>query len=231
MVSSTTWIAAGVVLLIVLAAAWMWQRRRPEAAPVQASHEHFAAAVAISPAQTELLQYLVDAFAGRPVLFRVPLSQLVTPRGAGDRLQTQRSLAEHSVDFVVCDRTGRAMYAFELDAVHESDEQAGQDAAEKHRVLKAAGIRLIRVKRSTRDMPPPREFRQRLRTATLAPQAAAPTGPAPLEPAATRVAAAAAPTIAPEARNTEPMSLTGLMDLPPAATADDDPWGSERRRG
>ena len=227
--SSTIWIVAGIVLLIVLAAAWLWQRRRPEAEPAQASHEHFAAAAAISPAQTELLQYLVDAFAGRPVLFRVPLSQLVTPRGAGDRLQTQRRLAEHSVDFVVCDRAGRAMYAFELDAVHDSDEQAEQDAAEKHRVLKAAGIRLIRVKRSTRGLPPPREFRQRLRTATLAPQAAAPTGQAPLSPSATAVANAAAKP-APAARNTEPMSLTDLMDLQPAATADDDPWGSERRR-
>ncbi|MBN9406174.1 MAG: DUF2726 domain-containing protein [Burkholderiales bacterium] len=227
--SSTTWIVAGIVLLIALAAAWLWQRRRPAAAPAQASHERFAAAAAISPAQTELLQYLVDAFAGRPVLFRVPLSQLVTPRGAGDRLQTQRRLAEHSVDFVVCDRAGRAMYAFELDAVHDNDEQAEQDAAEKHRVLKAAGIRLIRVKRSTRGMPSPHEFRQRLRTASLTPPAAAASGQAPLGQAPT-APSAAAPTPAPAAKNTEPMSLTDLMDLAPATTADDDPWGSERRR-
>ena len=219
--SSWPWIAAGLVLVVLLAVGWTRYRRKTDEEPAPGTHVRFAAAAAISPVQTELLLYLMDAFAGRPVLFRVPLSQLVTPRGAGDRLQTQRRLAEQAVDFVVCDREGKAIYAFELDAAHEDTEQAGQDAAQKHRVLTAAGIRLIRIKRSTRGMPSPREFRQRLRSATLQSDAAA-TGRTPLDRSAPAPAART-----PKALHSEPMSLTDLMDLP--AVADDDPWGADRR--
>lgn len=223
---SWIWIAVGSVVLAALAAAWAWRRQRGAAAAPPATHQRFAAAPAISPAQTELLLYLVDAFAGRPVLFRVPLSQLVAPRGAGDRLRTQHRLAEHSVDFVVCDRAGRAAYVFELDAVHDDAEQARLDATEKHRVLQAAGIRLIRIKRSTRGLPQPHEFRQRLRSARLAPDAASSTDAATPQPHAATAAAMAA-AVAP-APGSAPMSLTDLMGLP--AADEPDPWGAERRR-
>ena len=122
----------------------------------------------------------------------------------------------------MCNREGKPIYAFELDAAHDSAEQAEHDAAEKHQILKAAGIRLIRIKRSTREMPSPREFRQRLRAAEIAP-GAPPSEQAPLQPPP-----ASAVARKPRAPATEPMSLTDLMDLSPKA--DDDPWGSDRRR-
>ncbi|WP_367351059.1 hypothetical protein, partial [Ottowia sp.] len=113
------------------------------------------------------------------------------------------------------------------------------DALEKHRVLKTAGIRLIRLKRTTRDMPPPDEFRHHLRAAAL-PQQDAASAPAPLEPPQPRLveldskpprvyehAGGAQPVF----HDTMPMSVTDLMGLPPMADdePDDDPWGSRRR--
>ena len=158
-----SWIVVTLAVPALLAGAWWgWRARRARDVPPLAAHDRFTPVAALSDVQMALMQYLVEAFAGRPVLFRAPLSQLVAPRGAGDRLQTQRRLAQHHVDFVVCNRAGKPLYAFELDAAHDSAEQAEHDAAEKHLILKAAGIRLIRIKRSTREMPSPREFRQRL---------------------------------------------------------------------
>ncbi|MEZ5607885.1 MAG: DUF2726 domain-containing protein [Burkholderiaceae bacterium] len=217
-----SWIVVTLAVPALLAGAWWgWRARRARDVPPLAAHDRFTPVAALSDVQMALMQYLVEAFAGRPVLFRAPLSQLVAPRGAGDRLQTQRRLAQHHVDFVVCNRAGKPLYAFELDAAHDSAEQAEHDAAEKHLILKAAGIRLIRIKRSTREMPSPREFRQRLRAAELSP-AAPPSGRAPLPPAP---ASPAAPK--PRAPATQPMSLTDLMGLPPGA--DDELWGSDRR--
>lgn len=223
------------LLLAVLAGlgAWWWRQRMLAATPPLQAGDRFSAVAALSPVQWDMLRYLNAAFPGRPVLFRVELSQLVAVRQAQTRLAAQRRLAEHVVDYVVCNKEGKAVYAFELDAAHEDPDEAALDATEKHRVLKTAGIRLIRLKRSSKRMPPPDEFRRHLRSAAIEPAA---TAPAPLEiarPVQDTVQLPPHdddPTRPPATPDTEPMSLTGLMDLPPAAD-DGDPWGPTRRGG
>lgn len=234
------WLAAALMLLLAIAFAVLWWRERTRTTEAELGpDDRFAPVAALSPAEMELLDYLVRAFPGRPVLFRCALSRMVTVRRTSRRFAAQQRLAEHSVDYVVCDRNGRPVYAFELDAVHADPEEAELDAAEKHRVLKTAGIRLIRLKRSTRDLPPAHAFRAHLRAAALpAPEAGATaedlwgsaerkparTAPRP-EPAPAPVATGEAPD---DAQDTQPMSFTDLMGLPPAESEDDDPWGTGR---
>lgn len=242
------WLAAALMLLLALAFAALWWRERSRMTEAELGpDDRFAAVAALSPAEMELLDYLVRAFPGRPVLFRCALSRMVTVRRTSRRFAAQQRLAEHSVDYVVCDRSGRPVYAFELDAVHADPEEAEQDAAEKHRVLKTAGIRLIRLKRSTRDLPPSHEFRAHLRAAALPPPETTATAddpwggaerksarpaPAPLPAASAAPAAPVArePVLETQDQDTRAMSFTDLMGLPPAEgeEGNDDPWGSGR---
>lgn len=225
-------LAPWLVVAVALAglAAWWWSRQaRSAASPALGANDRFGAVAAISPVQWDMLSYLNQAFPGRPVLFRAGLSQLVAVRQAQNRAAAQQRLAQHIVDYVVCNRDGKAVYAFELDAAHEDEDEAALDATEKHRVLKTAVIRLIRLKRSRRHMPPPDEFRRRLRSAEIDPTATE----APPTPPADAPDTMPVPSIRRDQRavppDTEPMSLTGLMDLPPAPD-EEDPWGSPRRR-
>lgn len=232
------WLWPTILLLLLLVLVALWLRGRADAAPdALGPNDRFAPAVAISPAESELLDYLVRAFPGRAVLFRCPLSRMVVVRRTSRRLAAQQRLSEHAVDYAVCNREGRPVYAFELDAVHEDVDEAAQDATEKHRVLKTAGIRLIRLKRSTRDLPSPHEFRRQLRAAALpAPDAAAPASDDPWQgaerarPGGAPGAAAQAATDRVDAQDTQPMSMTDLMGLPPmpADAAADDPGGTGR---
>ncbi len=220
------WMALVALLVVTLSVALAWRQRLARASAALGETDRFSAVPAISAVQSEMLQYLVKAFPGRPVLFRAPLSRLVAVRQAENRLGAQRRLAEHLVDYVVCNKDGKPTYAFELDAVHEDTTEAERDAAEKHRVLKTAGIRLIRLKRSTRDLPEPREFRSHLQSAAIEPTA----------PDSQRSALQSASWDAPgpssaavqAGRESTPMSLTDLMKLPPAPDADD-PWGGSPR--
>ena len=233
------WLWLALLLVVVAIVFLWWQRRQADDDAPLSEDDRFAPVAAISPVEMELLNYLVRAFPGRPVLFRSALSRLVAVRRAQRRLGAQQRLATHVVDYVVCNRDGKPVYAFELDAVHDDAEEAEQDALEKHRVLKTAGIRLIRLKRTTRDMPPPDEFRHHLRAAAL-PQQDAASAPAPLAPPQPRgVELDSKPPrvyehangAQPVFRDTMPMSVTDLMGLPPVADdePDDDPWGSRRR--
>lgn len=239
-----------VALLGGLGFLW-WQRRGGTAASSGGAplgrNERFAPAAALSAAEMELLDYLVRAFPRRAVLFRVALSNLVSVRRADNRVATQQRLAEHRVDYVVCNRDGRPVYAFELDALHDNADEAEHDAREKHRVLKSAGIRLIRLTRSTRDLPDPNDFRRHVRSAELTPDGspATVTAPGALAPADGPVPLPAhrrphLPDDLPYGRaggfrDTQPMTVTGLMDLTPTtdehADAAADAWGIGRAPG
>jgi hypothetical protein len=241
------WIVLLLAVLLLGGLGYMaWQQRREATSSKGLGrNDRFAPAAALSAAEMELLDYLVRAFPGRAVLFREALSNLVTVRKTGSRAAVQQRLAEHSVDYVVCDRDGRPVFAFELDALHTTADEAEQDAREKHRVLKSAGIRLIRLTRTTRDLPSPGEFRRLVRSAELTEDGspAAVTGPGALAPAdgdqpATRPAPPQlhdlpVPGRSGGFRDTQPMTVTGLMDLAPASdkqagTANDD-WGIRSR--
>ena len=216
------WMAPALLLLVALAAFRLLRRRGGAERPL-GEDDRFAPVAALSPAEMALLDYLVRAFPGRPVLFRVPLSRLLTVRRAGSRLGAQQRLAALVVDYVVCNRDGRPVYAFELDAVHGDAGQAEQDAREKHRVLKTAGVRLIRLKRSTRHLPPADEFRRQLRAAALPTQdAGAAEGADPWQGAErarpTPVRGAEPPR---DAGDTIPMTVTDLMGLHPVVIDDD----------
>lgn len=234
---NTVWLWLLLAVLILAGGAYGWNRRRAASARPLDENDRFAPMAAISPVQMEWLDYLRRAFPRRPVLFRVALSQLVTVRKTQNRLAAQQRLGGHVVDYVVCNRNGKPVYAFELDAAHESDEEAAEDALEKHRVLKTAGIRLIRLKRSTRNLPAPDEFRRRLLAAALESENAN-TAPAPLAASATAAprseqdtsAATPGEPRATPAKETQPMTLTGLMDLQPVPD-EPDPWGSVRHSG
>ena len=213
-----------VVLLAGLGYFW-WQRREAPAGGGFGRNDRFKSAAALSAAEMELLDYLVRAFPRRAVLFRVALSHLVAVRKTDSRVSAQQRLAEHSVDYVVCNRDGHPVYAFELDALHTNSDEAALDAREKHRVLKSAGIRLIRLTRTTRDLPSPDEFRRLVHTAELAPDGSpvTVTGPGMLSPADGPVAQPhrAAPDLSDRHprgpaggfRDTEAMTVTGLMGL------------------
>lgn len=210
-----------------------WQQRRNATSTAGLGrNDRFAPAAALSAAEMDLLDYLVRAFPGRAVLFREALSHLVTVRKTGSRVAVQQRLSEHTVDYVVCNREGRPVYAFELDALHDNPEDAEHDAREKHRVLKSAGIRLIRLTRSTRDLPAPGEFRRLVRSAELTPDGspADVTGPGALAPADGDQPAALRPR-RPQLhddpvpgrsggfRDTQPITVTGLMGLEPGSDA------------
>ena len=241
------WVWIGLLLCVALLGGlgyFWWQRRAtPASAPLNRG-DRFASAAALSAAEMEMLDYLVRAFPRRAVLFRVALSHLVTVRKSDNRVAAQQRLAEHSVDYVVCNRDGRPVYAFELDALHDNAEEAALDAREKHRVLKSAGIRLIRLTRTTRDLPSPDDFRRHVRIAELTPDGspASVTGPGALAPADGPVPASgrARPQLSDEFphgraggfRDTQPMTVTGLMGLNPTtdehADAAADAWGVAR---
>lgn len=210
------WLMLAVLALgATLAGAWWLRQRALRPAPFEAS-DRFAPAAALTETEAELLEYLVRAFPGRPVLFRSPLSKIVAVRRAQHRLGAQQRLATHTVDYVVCDRDGKPVYAFELDALHQ-DKTAARRAQnqdqdqERLRVLQAAGVPVIRLSRSARDMPRPDAFRRHLRTIARVDHdsASARSGPrsgrALLETAAGR-----------NAPSTRPMHVTDLMALEPA---------------
>ena len=224
------WLAAAAATLLALVFAVLWWRERLRSSKARlGANDVFARVAALSDTEMELLDYLVRAYPGRPVLFRYPLSRMVTVRRTRRRLAAQQRLAEHTVDYVVCNRSGRPVYAFELDAFHADAEEAQRDAAEKHRVLKTAGIRVIRLKRSTRNLPSPQEFRRQLRAAAL-PTPEDSTLPSDdswqptqqIQPDPTSMPAATKSSVA---QDTQPMSYTDLMGLPPAS--DDDENDSE----
>ncbi|MFT4193865.1 DUF2726 domain-containing protein [Ottowia sp.] len=161
-------VVIGLLLALAGLAGWWWARRRQAAASGTSRNDRYAAEEVISRAQIKLHHYLQEAFPGQVVLFAQPLSRLVSVRFAESRQRAQERLADQLVDFVVCNADGKPRFAFQVDAFRADEaEAARRQAAVKHRVLATAGIRLLRLKKSVRQLPPPEEFRQRLEGADL----------------------------------------------------------------
>lgn len=158
------WIWAVPIVALLLAALLYFKFMRPSSS----RDDRYSSEALLTPAQAELLYYLQTAFPGQAVLANVPLNKIVTIRRAAARHRAQDTLDTLQVDFVVCEKGGKAAFVFDVEAYRTSEaRQAQHSEAVKNRILKSAGIRLIYIKDSTRSMPSPEEFRMKLSLAAL----------------------------------------------------------------
>ena len=228
-------LAATGAVLLGLMLLWGVLRRRGAGTPYtyEASVDQFAQTAPISEEQVRLLHYLQRAFPDGAVLFRPRLARFLTVRNTRQRRGAQEQLAASQVDYLVCGDDGKPLFAFEVDAGKaETDPDLVRQAAQKNAMLKSAGIRLVRLKGDTPQLPPPEVLRLRLLAAQRAPVAAAPAAPAAprAQPSGFAASGFGPPSDFAPSRSAAPsgvMSLTGLMGL---QAGDDDPWGSVRKR-
>ena len=207
--------AAGVVLLVLV----LWLARRGRRSSQSFSYQSQSA---LSPQQMQCYQYLHAAFPEGAVLARVKLERLLSPRQTHDRDAARRALRGMRVDFAVCAENGKPIFAFDFapqgnrtDAAYASAER------EKNRVLKSAGVRLIRLKGAPANWPEPSEFRLKLALAALRP--IAPGG----EGAAEEMPLFRGPASRPATQSPESsiMGMSVLMELDEEAEA---AWRSAR---
>lgn len=222
-----------VIALLALMLLWSAWRRRPAQGKAGRDYDtradEFAPTAPISEEQVRLLHYLQQAFPDGAVLHRPRLARFLTVRKTRQRLGAQQRLADGQVDFLVCGDDGKPLFAFEIDAFKDQDDpDLAQGAAEKNRMLRTAGIRLVRLKGAQPQWPPPEALRMRLLAAQRAPV------PVPAPAPEARLSGFAPSSFGPSsdfvhsrsAAESGVMSLTGLMGLQPA----DDPWASVRKR-
>ena len=99
--------------------------------------------------QAETLAYylLRTSLPEYEVLTRVGLDRLLAPMAEADRELLRRGLSQHSVDFVLCDKTMRPLVAIDL---LEAEAPAALTAAPdfKAQCLAHTGIRFIRISRN-----------------------------------------------------------------------------------
>lgn len=223
------------ILLIILGlagvGAWLYMRQKNPPAPVE--DNRYAIEEAISPAHISLLMYLREAFPGRAVLFRPRMDQIVAVRHSENRQMALEQLSDHYVDFVVCDRDGKAEFAFDvrMRTANIDENQQRRETAFKSQIFKSVGLRLMRIQRSVSKLPPPEEFAPRLLQSLgrerdpvasyyVKPGSTPLAGNSPA-PASQPAAAASAPAAQAARRPgsapaTEPAGLTEIMGLPPA---------------
>ncbi|MFV0680818.1 DUF2726 domain-containing protein [Ottowia sp.] len=128
-----------------------------------ARKDSYALTVTLSSAHRKLLAYLQEAFSGQVVLTAQPLSRLVAVDQSDNPTRAQKRLREQVIDFVVVDAKGKTAWAFYVDTPSDEDNEARQgELALMRRVLATAGIRLLRLKKSVRHLPPPTEWRKKL---------------------------------------------------------------------
>jgi hypothetical protein len=99
--------------------------------------------------QAETLAYylLRTSLPEYEVLTRVGLDRLLAPTAEADRERLRRGLSQHSVDYVLCDKTMRPLVAIDL---LEAEAPAALTAAPdfKAQCLAHTGIRYIRIPRN-----------------------------------------------------------------------------------
>lgn len=130
--------------------------------PLDASYR-FAAMSPITPDQVELLQYLQQAFPDGAVLYRPRLGTFLSVRAGARRMEARDRLQAMRVDYLLCGEDGKPLYAFEVDMLRAQNEPSQQKAlVEKNRILRSAGIRMIRFRGSVTTWPKPEKLRERV---------------------------------------------------------------------
>ena len=213
------------VALMALLLLWRLARRSEPAAEYKVGNDQFAATSPVSEEQVALLQYLQQAFPDGAVLYRPPLSRFLSVRRSRHRVSAQQRLASERVDFLVCSDEGKPLFAFEVDAFRDQDDPLVLGRlADKNRMLKSAGVRLIRLKGALPNWPAPHELRSRLLAAQRMTPAASPGTDSGFAPSSfgqtgfgpSRLGASSI------------MGFSALMAWSPAN--DGDPWASVRKR-
>jgi len=215
------WVALWLVIAAAVLGFWKFVRIPPR------GNDRYVAEALLTPAQAILLQYLQTAFPGQVVLPNVPLNQIVSIRQAANRRRAKEKLDLFQVDFVVCADSGKAAFAFDVEAYRTGDKSMAQNDADiKNRILKSAGIRLVYIKGRSSQLPTPNEFRQKLSLAALAePQEPRHSIRQRLDEHLSRRDSEFRPS---EFRESEVMGISGLMALDSQLPDPLDPWRSSR---
>lgn len=215
------WVALGLVMVAAVLAYWMFVRKPPS------RNDRYAAEILLTPAQTNLLQYLQTAFPGQVVLPNVPLNHLVSIRKTTDTPRSKEKLDLVRVDFVVCADNGKAAFAFDVEAYRSGSASTAQHNAKvKNRILKSAGIRLVYMKGRSNQLPTPNEFRQKLSLAALA-EAKEPSH-SPRQQLEEHLSRRDSEFQRSEFKDSEVMGLSGLMGLDSQLPDPLDPWRVSR---
>ena len=217
-------------LLALAVVALLWralQRRRSNPTDGHdVRKDKFASTGPINEDQIAVLHYLQSAFPEGAVLFRPTLGRFLAVRKSQNRKAALHRLSAMEVDFLICDGDGQPWFAFEIDAFNNrGDDERAALSEEKNQVLKTAGIRLMRLKGSAYNLPPPEVMRMRMVSARRKPQPEAPTsGFSPSAFGTSRFPTTALQTQLP---TSDVMSLSRLMDKDDNG---DSPWGDVRKR-
>jgi Protein of unknown function (DUF2726) len=159
------WIAFLIAIALVGVGVWIYRRYFRK---VSGREDRYTPERIVSPEQVAMLDYLHDTFPDQVVLPNVALKEMLSVRRSSDLRRAKERLSSQKVDFVVCDKEGRAVFAFDVEQYHLSDAKAKTHQVKiKNRILKTAGIRFLFLKNSIHRMPSPDDFRRQLDLAAL----------------------------------------------------------------
>ena len=220
------WALPAIALMLVV----LLLRIKSKSAPAE-REDRYVSSFMVTPNQADLLCYLQSVFPGQAVIPNVPLSKIISIRGATDRRQAQLTLDAMQVNYVACDKAGKAAFVFEVERFHIGESSEAQlDGVEKNRIFKSAGIRLIYIKDSALNMPLPEEFREKLSLAAVS----LPPRPSPVQANSVsvrrdieeRMGMARSGIEVTEFKDSDVMGISGLMGLESDGANDNaiDPW-------
>ena len=159
------WIAFLVAVALVAGGIWAYRRYFRK---VSGREDRYTPERILTPEQVAMLDYLRDTFPDQVVLPNVALRDMLSIRRSSDHARAKERLKTQKVDFAVCDKEGRAVFAFDVEQYHLSDAKAKTHQVKiKNRILKTAGVRFLFLKNSIHRMPSPDDFRRQLDLAAL----------------------------------------------------------------
>ena len=157
------WIAFLIAIALVGVGVWIYRRYFRK---VSGREDRYTPERIVSPEQVAMLDYLHDTFPDQVVLPNVALKEMLSVRRSSDLRRAKERLSSQKVDFVVCDKEGRAVFAFDVEQYHLSDAKAKTHQVKiKNRILKTAGIRFLFLKNSIHRMPSPDDIHRTTRAA------------------------------------------------------------------